>query len=63
MKLTPLDAPGYEKVVYAEDEASGLKSIIAVHNTKLGPAAGGCRMFAYLIWRRRKSTRCGFPKA
>ncbi|WP_027835540.1 Leu/Phe/Val dehydrogenase [Maritalea myrionectae] len=47
MKLTPLDAPGYEKVVYAEDEASGLKSIIAVHSTKLGPAAGGCRMFAY----------------
>jgi len=47
MKLTPLDAPGYEKVVYAEDEASGLKSIIAVHSTKLGPAAGGCRMYAY----------------
>lgn len=47
MKLTSLDAPGYEKVVYAEDKASGLKSIIAVHSTKLGPAAGGCRMFAY----------------
>ena len=47
MKFEQLDAPGYERVVYAHDEASGLKSIIAVHSTKLGPAAGGCRMFAY----------------
>ena len=29
------------------DPASGLKSIIAIHNTKLGPALGGCRCIEY----------------
>ncbi|MGJ8528534.1 Leu/Phe/Val dehydrogenase [Maritalea sp.] len=47
MIIKELDAPGYERVVYAEDSTSGLKSIIALHSTKLGPAAGGCRMFKY----------------
>jgi len=47
MNIEELDAPGYERVVYASDETSGLKSIIAIHSTKLGPAAGGCRMFNY----------------
>jgi leucine dehydrogenase len=47
MKIRALDAPEYEQVFYAEDEQSGLKSIIAVHDTTLGPAAGGCRMFKY----------------
>ena len=42
-----LDHPGYEKVTYFEDEKTGLKSIIAVHNTNIGPALGGCRMRAY----------------
>ncbi len=38
---------GHEQVVYAHDEATGLKAIIAVHNTALGAAVGGCRMFPY----------------
>src|SRR3990167_4830109 len=29
------------------DEATGLKAIVAIHNLKLGPAIGGCRMIAY----------------
>lgn len=29
------------------DEKSGLKAIVAVHSTALGPAAGGCRMWPY----------------
>ena len=37
----------HEQVVFCADEASGLKAIIAVHNTKLGPAVGGCRMWDY----------------
>lgn len=37
----------HEKVVFGYDEASGLKAIIAVHNSQLGPALGGCRMHAY----------------
>jgi len=29
------------------DEASGLEAIIAIHNTRLGPALGGCRYMPY----------------
>ncbi|MFT6657712.1 MAG: leucine dehydrogenase [Maritalea sp.] len=47
MKIEELGAPGYERVVLASDNATGLRSIIAIHSTKLGPAAGGCRMFNY----------------
>jgi len=41
------DFDDHEQVVFCSDEASGLKAIIAVHNTKLGPAVGGCRMWDY----------------
>lgn len=37
----------HEQVLFCSDKASGLKAIIAVHNTKLGPAIGGCRMWPY----------------
>ncbi len=37
----------HEHVAFGEDRASGLRAIIAVHNTKLGPAVGGCRMYDY----------------
>ncbi|RBP53049.1 Leu/Phe/Val dehydrogenase [Arenicella xantha] len=37
----------HEHVATIDDAASGLRAIIAVHNTKLGPAVGGCRMFPY----------------
>ena len=38
----------HEQVVFCRDAASGLSAIISVHNTNLGPAAGGCRMWSYL---------------
>lgn len=38
---------GHESVNAFYDEATGLKTIIAVHSTARGPAAGGCRMWAY----------------
>ena len=38
---------GHEQVVFARDEDSGLRAIIAIHNTALGPALGGCRMWDY----------------
>src|SRR5690606_8844350 len=41
------DFDKHEQVVYCHDQASGLKAIIAIHNTRLGPALGGCRMFPY----------------
>lgn len=38
----------HEHVAFYHDEASGLSAIIAVHNTHLGPALGGCRMWPYI---------------
>ncbi|MBM3449161.1 MAG: Glu/Leu/Phe/Val dehydrogenase [Bacteroidetes bacterium] len=37
----------HEQVVFSQDNAAGLKSIIAIHNTTLGPAVGGTRMWLY----------------
>ena len=42
-----VDFDNHEQVVYCSDDASGLKAIIAVHSTALGPAAGGCRFWDY----------------
>jgi leucine dehydrogenase len=42
-----LEKYDYEQVVFCQDEASGLKAIIAIHDTTLGPALGGCRMWTY----------------
>ena len=36
-----------EALHLAQDPATGLKAIIAIHNTRLGPALGGCRYLAY----------------
>ncbi len=38
---------GYEQVVFCHNEAAGLKAIIAIHDTTLGPALGGLRMWPY----------------
>ena len=38
---------GHENVVYCYDEETGLKAIIAVHDTTLGPAIGGTRFYNY----------------
>ena len=38
---------GHESVHQFFDEKTGLRAIIAVHSTALGPAAGGCRMWNY----------------
>jgi leucine dehydrogenase len=45
--LKEIPVAGYEKVVVATDERSGLKSIICIHNSKLGPTLGGTRMYPY----------------
>ena len=50
MKITEITQPGYEKVVRAEDPARGLKALIAVHDTTLGPALGGLRMWPFRSW-------------
>ena len=40
-------ADTHEEVLYGHDPISGLKAIIAIHSTALGPALGGTRFFAY----------------
>lgn len=37
----------HEEVVFWADKETGLKAIVAIHNTTLGPALGGCRMWPY----------------
>lgn len=37
----------HEQVVFCSDQETGLKAIIAVHSTRLGPAVGGCRLWDY----------------
>ena len=37
----------HENVVFCQDKAAGLKAIIAIHDTTLGPALGGTRMWNY----------------
>lgn len=45
--LDQLTALGHKKVVFCNDPDSGLKAIIAIHDTTLGPALGGTRMWNY----------------
>jgi len=37
----------HEQIVFCQDKATGLKAIIGIHNTTLGPALGGTRMWQY----------------
>ena len=37
----------HEQVIFCHDKHIGLKAIIAIHNTTLGPALGGTRMWNY----------------
>src|SRR5579871_1876258 len=41
------DFDHHEAVSFCEDKKSGLKAIIAIHSTALGPACGGTRMYPY----------------
>lgn len=42
-----LESYGHEQISFFHDKESGLKAIIGVHSTVLGPALGGCRMWKY----------------
>jgi len=45
--LEQLSQSGHKKVVFCNDPSTGLKAIIAIHDTTLGPALGGVRMWNY----------------
>jgi valine dehydrogenase (NAD+) len=42
-----LKGAGHEQVVFCQDRASGLRAIIAIYSTALGPALGGTRFYPY----------------
>ncbi len=42
-----MNKKSHEQVVFCNDPDTGLKSIIAIHDTTIGPALGGCRMLPY----------------
>ena len=42
-----METDEYEQLVFCQDKTSGLKAIIAIHDTTLGPALGGARMWTY----------------
>lgn len=41
------DFEGHEQVVFCADRETGLRCIIAIHDTTIGPAVGGCRFWPY----------------
>ena len=45
--LDYMNAKKHEKVVFCSDKSTNLQAIIAIHNTNLGPALGGTRMWQY----------------
>lgn len=38
---------GHEQIIHAFDQDTGLRALVGIHNTALGPALGGCRMWKY----------------
>ena len=42
-----LSGLGHEELVFCSDKTTGLKAIIGIHSTVLGPALGGTRMWDY----------------
>ena len=42
-----ISGDGHEQVVYCHDRHAGLRAIVAIHSTRLGPALGGTRFFPY----------------
>ena len=47
MIFTEMVDGDYEQLVFCQDKDSGLKAIICIHDTTLGPALGGIRFWNY----------------
>jgi leucine dehydrogenase len=45
--ISQMNLHNHEQIVFCNDNDTGLKAIIAIHNTTLGPALGGTRMWTY----------------
>ena len=55
LKLNEILINGYERIVHATNETTKLDCIIAIHNTKLGPALGGVRSWNYNSFDEQKA--------
>ena len=55
LKIKEISTKGYERVVHATNETTKLDCIIAIHNTKLGPALGGVRSWSYNSFDEQKA--------
>ena len=55
LKLVDLSIGGFERVVHVTDSTTKLDCLIAIHNTKLGPALGGVRSWSYDNFEAQKS--------
>jgi len=49
---------GHERVLLISDRAAGLRAVVAIHSTTLGPGVGGTRVRAYPSFDGASSTRC-----
>jgi len=47
LNIREIPIGSHERVIRATDPTTGLDAIVAIHSTKLGPALGGCRYYAY----------------
>lgn len=47
LELEEIFVPGYEKVIKVTNKEVGLKAIISIHNSVMGPALGGIRIYPY----------------
>ena len=45
--LKSMDKMGHEQVLFCRDKKTGLKAIIAIHDTTMGPSLGGVRIWDY----------------
>ncbi len=55
LKIEDIKVSGYERVIHATNETTKLDCVIAIHNTKLGPALGGVRSWEYRNFEDQKN--------
>lgn len=58
LKMEDLSVAGFERVIKVTDAKSGLTAIIALHDTRLGPALGGTRIYPYASFDEALTDAC-----
>ena len=58
-----IEADDYEQVVFCHHRATGLRAIVAIHSTALGPSLGGTRFYPYASRRTPSPTCCACRRA